>query len=90
MNAKTRNQIRFGLEVASCMTYRREKIVANLLTSLGIFILGHVGNQYGLAITAISIVQTVNLPELVEAYKEAQTQPRVEYTEPEREREPRP
>lgn len=82
MNAKTRYKVQLGLESARLMTVRRDKIIANLTVCVGIFVLGLEGGAITPAIGAMAFVQSVNLPEMVEAYQEAKRRgPPIQYEE---------
>lgn len=65
------------------MSVRREKIVANLLVCAGIFTLGFTGGKITPAIAAMAFVQSVNVPEMVEAYREAKNPPAIRYQDDE-------
>jgi hypothetical protein len=80
MNARTRHKLNFGIEVARCMKVRKLKIASNVAVCLLIFVGGFQSGSWQLAIPSMALVQSVNFPELIEAYKEAQArQPPIQY-----------
>jgi hypothetical protein len=72
MNAITEYRLQLGVETLRCMRVRKLKIASNVLICVLIFVGGYQSGTWSLAIPSMAIVQSVNFPEMIEAYKEAQ------------------